>query len=106
MSFQYVDITYWGGYLYLPALAPRAFGVYLLQLPPKTVSELLANWHAGDDEALRAALPSGLQRAAVSRIVTSSGAPATLCKARLWCTRLICDWRSKALHRSRIGSIS
>jgi RNA polymerase sigma factor (TIGR02999 family) len=32
-------------------------GVYLLQLPPKTVSELLANWHAGDDEALRAALP-------------------------------------------------
>ena len=29
----------------------------MLQLPPKTVSELLANWHAGDDEALRAALP-------------------------------------------------
>jgi len=29
----------------------------LPQLPPKTVSELLANWHAGDDEAFRAALP-------------------------------------------------
>jgi RNA polymerase sigma factor (TIGR02999 family) len=29
----------------------------LPQLPPKTVSELLANWHAGDDEALRAAVP-------------------------------------------------
>ncbi len=27
------------------------------QLPPKTVSELLANWQAGDDEALRAVLP-------------------------------------------------
>ncbi len=27
------------------------------QLPPKTVSELLAHWHAGDDEALRAAVP-------------------------------------------------
>ena len=27
------------------------------QLPSRTVSELLANWHAGDDEALRAALP-------------------------------------------------
>ena len=27
------------------------------QLPPKTVSELLANWRAGDDEALRAAVP-------------------------------------------------
>ncbi|MGB9234061.1 MAG: sigma-70 family RNA polymerase sigma factor [Terriglobales bacterium] len=27
------------------------------QLPPKTVSELLADWNAGDDEALRAAVP-------------------------------------------------
>ena len=27
------------------------------QLPSKTVSELLANWHAGDDEALRAVVP-------------------------------------------------
>ena len=27
------------------------------QLPPKTVSELLVNWQAGDDEALRAVLP-------------------------------------------------
>ena len=27
------------------------------QLPPKTVSELLANWHAGDDDALRATIP-------------------------------------------------
>jgi RNA polymerase sigma factor (TIGR02999 family) len=27
------------------------------QLPPRTVSELLANWHAGDDKALRAAVP-------------------------------------------------
>lgn len=27
------------------------------QLPPKTVSELLANWHAGDNDALRAAVP-------------------------------------------------
>jgi RNA polymerase sigma factor (TIGR02999 family) len=32
-------------------------GGWLSQLPPKTVSELLANWQAGDDEALRAALP-------------------------------------------------
>jgi len=29
----------------------------LPQLPLKTVSQLLANWHAGDDEALRAAVP-------------------------------------------------
>ena len=27
------------------------------QPPPKTVSELLANWHAGHDEALRASIP-------------------------------------------------
>ena len=27
------------------------------QLPPKTVSQLLANWHAGDDEALRTVIP-------------------------------------------------
>ena len=27
------------------------------QLSPKTVSQLLANWHAGDDEALGAAVP-------------------------------------------------
>ena len=27
------------------------------QLQPKTVNELLANWHAGDNEALRAAVP-------------------------------------------------
>lgn len=32
-------------------------GVSLPQLQPKTVSELLANWHAGDDEAFRAAVP-------------------------------------------------
>jgi RNA polymerase sigma factor (TIGR02999 family) len=32
-------------------------GGWLSQLPPKTVSELLANWQAGDDEALRAVLP-------------------------------------------------
>jgi len=29
----------------------------LSPLPPKSVSELLANWHAGDDEALRAVVP-------------------------------------------------
>jgi RNA polymerase sigma factor (TIGR02999 family) len=29
----------------------------LSKLPPKTVSELLANWQAGDDQALRAAIP-------------------------------------------------
>jgi RNA polymerase sigma factor (TIGR02999 family) len=29
----------------------------LSQLSPKTVSELLTSWHAGDDEALRAAVP-------------------------------------------------
>ena len=27
------------------------------QLPPKTASRLLANWQAGDDEALRAVVP-------------------------------------------------
>jgi RNA polymerase sigma factor (TIGR02999 family) len=27
------------------------------QVPPKTVSELLAHWHAGDDDALSAAVP-------------------------------------------------
>ncbi len=27
------------------------------QLPPRTISILLANWHGGDDEAFRAALP-------------------------------------------------
>jgi RNA polymerase sigma factor (TIGR02999 family) len=31
--------------------------VSVSQLRLKTVSELLANWHAGDDEALRAAVP-------------------------------------------------
>jgi len=36
----------------------RVWGFKLSQLPSKTVSELLANWHAGhDDEALRAAFP-------------------------------------------------
>lgn len=35
----------------------RVWGFKLSQLPPKTVSELLANWHAGHDEALRAAFP-------------------------------------------------
>jgi len=29
----------------------------LSELPPKTVSKLLANWNAGDDEALRSAVP-------------------------------------------------
>jgi RNA polymerase sigma factor (TIGR02999 family) len=29
----------------------------LSQLRPKTVSELLANWHAGDDDGLRATIP-------------------------------------------------
>jgi RNA polymerase sigma factor (TIGR02999 family) len=29
----------------------------LSRLSPRTVSELLANWHAGDDEALRAVIP-------------------------------------------------
>jgi RNA polymerase sigma factor (TIGR02999 family) len=29
----------------------------LSKLPPKTVSQLLANWHAGDHEALNAAIP-------------------------------------------------
>jgi RNA polymerase sigma factor (TIGR02999 family) len=29
----------------------------LSELPPKTVSQLLANWHAGDREALNAAIP-------------------------------------------------
>ena len=29
----------------------------MTHLPPKTVSELLANWHAGDEQALSAALP-------------------------------------------------
>jgi len=29
----------------------------LPQLPPNTVSKLLANWHAGDDEALRTVFP-------------------------------------------------
>ena len=32
-------------------------GGLVVELPPKTVNELLANWHAGDDEALRAAVP-------------------------------------------------
>jgi RNA polymerase sigma factor (TIGR02999 family) len=32
-------------------------GVSVTPLPPKPVSELLANWHAGDEEAFRAALP-------------------------------------------------
>ena len=33
------------------------FGGVVVQLPPKTVSELLANWQAGDEEAFRAAVP-------------------------------------------------
>src|SRR5271155_3008301 len=35
----------------------RVWGMWLSQLSPKTVSELLANWHAGDDEAFRATVP-------------------------------------------------
>jgi RNA polymerase sigma factor (TIGR02999 family) len=35
----------------------RVGWIRVTQLPAKTVSELLANWHAGDDAALRAALP-------------------------------------------------
>lgn len=31
-------------------------GMELSQLPPKTVSELLANWHAGDEKAFRGAV--------------------------------------------------
>jgi RNA polymerase sigma factor (TIGR02999 family) len=34
-----------------------ALGVWLSRLTPKTVSQLLANWHAGDHEALHAAIP-------------------------------------------------
>jgi RNA polymerase sigma factor (TIGR02999 family) len=34
-----------------------ALGGWLSGLPPKTVSELLANWQAGDDEGLRAVIP-------------------------------------------------
>jgi RNA polymerase sigma factor (TIGR02999 family) len=33
-----------------------ALGGWLSGLPPKTVSELLANWQAGDDEGLRAVI--------------------------------------------------
>jgi RNA polymerase sigma factor (TIGR02999 family) len=33
------------------------WGLSLSQLSPKTVSELLANWNAGDEEAFRAAVP-------------------------------------------------
>jgi RNA polymerase sigma factor (TIGR02999 family) len=42
--------------LHTRILAQRAGG-QLSQLPPKTVSELLANWRAGDDDALRTAIP-------------------------------------------------
>jgi RNA polymerase sigma factor (TIGR02999 family) len=33
------------------------WGLFLTQVPPKTVSQLLANLRAGDDEALRGAIP-------------------------------------------------
>ncbi len=39
------------------AFRGSALGVWLSQLRPKTVSQLLANWHAGDREALHAAIP-------------------------------------------------
>jgi RNA polymerase sigma factor (TIGR02999 family) len=35
----------------------RVLGVRLAQLPPKTVSELLTNWQAGDEQALQEVLP-------------------------------------------------
>jgi RNA polymerase sigma factor (TIGR02999 family) len=35
----------------------RALGVQLAQLPPKTVSELLTSWQAGDEQALHDVLP-------------------------------------------------
>jgi len=58
MSFQSVDIGSGCGYRYEPRfLGPRVWGMQLSQLSPKTVSELLANWHAGDEEAFRAAVP-------------------------------------------------
>jgi RNA polymerase sigma factor (TIGR02999 family) len=43
-------------FLHLYSGAP-ALGGQLSQISPKTVSELLANWHAGDDDAFRSALP-------------------------------------------------
>ena len=58
MSFQAIDIGSGCGYRYEPRFrGPACLGVWLSQLPPKTVSELLANWHAGDEEALRAVVP-------------------------------------------------
>jgi RNA polymerase sigma factor (TIGR02999 family) len=55
--FQLVDIGTGCGYLSDPRFRNSALGVSLTLLPPKTVSELLANWHVGDEEAFRAALP-------------------------------------------------
>ncbi len=58
VSFQAIDIGSGCGYRYEPRFrGPACLGVWLSQLAPKTVSELLANWHAGDEEAFRAAVP-------------------------------------------------
>jgi RNA polymerase sigma factor (TIGR02999 family) len=46
-----------GATILLPKLLRIWVGGWLAQLPSKTVSELLANWNAGDDEGLRAAVP-------------------------------------------------
>ncbi len=45
-----------GDYLELPRFWLR-LGVRLSRLAPNTVTKLLADWHAGDDEALRALIP-------------------------------------------------
>jgi RNA polymerase sigma factor (TIGR02999 family) len=47
----------WEGILSSPRFWGSALEGQLSQISPKTVSELLANWHAGDDDALRAAVP-------------------------------------------------
>jgi RNA polymerase sigma factor (TIGR02999 family) len=47
----------WAANLCYPRLVGAARGGSLPQLPSKTVSKLLANWRAGDDEALRSVIP-------------------------------------------------
>jgi RNA polymerase sigma factor (TIGR02999 family) len=51
-----VDNLSRGGYLELPRFW-LLLGVRLSPLTPNTVTKLLADWHAGDDEALRALIP-------------------------------------------------
>jgi DNA-directed RNA polymerase specialized sigma24 family protein len=74
---------------------------------PKTVSELLANWHAGDDEAFRAAVPlvyDELRR--IAHRYLRKERPGHTLQSTALVHEAYLRWRSKVQLSSRTGSIS